>query len=198
MWFVTVLAVFLKLGAGKFHDVRILQMIFSPFSLTFLAGYFLGLLYANVRLLPLPLALTFLCAGVVGLCAGISWNPDGEPYPNNNCLYRFVGYGIPCALIVAASLRIETSLPRKIGVLSVLGNISYAIYLTHFVTIVAFYDLSRSLHLQQHSLAILVAFVCFVACLVVAYLFNRIVEVRLMRLSRTLLEGPHRPSRVET
>jgi peptidoglycan/LPS O-acetylase OafA/YrhL len=63
VWFLVVLGVFICFGGAEFHQFRILQLVFSPFSLNFLLGYFIGLSYDQISKSPVPLALGFLGGG---------------------------------------------------------------------------------------------------------------------------------------
>jgi exopolysaccharide production protein ExoZ len=70
---------------------------------------------------------------------------------------RIIWGGIPAAMIVAGALSIEPRLPR-LRSLDLLGDASYAIYLTHMVTIVLIVAWTADRPIPNNSL-ILIAFV---------------------------------------
>lgn len=183
-WFIIVLSVFLFWGEGKFGNNRFLQLIFSPFSLTFLLGCFIGLLATSIRKIPPLLLVTIFIAGWAGLAIGHANMPSVGVYPDNNLLPRFIGYGIPSFLLVLSSLGIDAFLTRKYRTISFLGDASYSTYLTHLPVIAAFWVIAAILKLSGWWMVIL----CFLLCMIVASLFHILIEKRIIRLSRRLLD----------
>ena len=99
LWFLIILTVYRCFGESGFGQIRILQLVFSPFSLTFLLGYFVGLLCHQIKKAPLALALALFVVGVGGMAFGlvIPWPHPVGVYPENNNLFRFVACGLPAA-----------------------------------------------------------------------------------------------------
>lgn len=116
-------------GAILHPGVNSPTSVVSSLLLEFLAGIWLcrawrrGLLRSAAPLLPLGLA---LLAAQLGLAQ--------EP-----TTWRWLVWGVPAALVVAGALGLEASgrLPR-LAPLLVLGNASYALYLTHVLVLHAF------------------------------------------------------------
>lgn len=186
-WFALVLVIFTLFGQAQFHNNRELQLIFSPFSLTFLLGYFLGLSRLRIRACPRGILLVFLVAGVLGLVMGYHWHPDIKVYPNNNDLLRFFAYGVPCCLIVAAAVGLESAASRGIASLTILGDASYAIYLTHLPIAVGCYCVVKAVHSNASYVIGAVDAVSFITCLAVAVMFNRVIERPIIRTSHTMI-----------
>ena len=68
-----------------------------------------------------------LAAGVVALAAQVA-------LPAEPTTWRWLVWGVPAALIVAGALGLEGILPR-VPTLLMLGNASYATYLTHVLVL---------------------------------------------------------------
>ena len=190
-WFLIVLVVFSCFGETGFHRIRILQLIFSPFSLTFLLGYFIGLLSNQISKAPLSLALGFLGAGVIGMAFGVAvpWPCPIGTYPDNNHLFRFVACGLPAAFLIASAIALESRLPKLILRLDFLGDISYATYLIHLPFVIVFYLTLSKLHLNSPVLIAVAAVVCIVCCLTVSAVFHFCLESKLTRRCRKILEN---------
>lgn len=190
LWFSLVLGVFVLFGQSDFGQVRWLQLVTSPFSMTFLLGYGLGLAYPLFRRMPRPVMGLVLVTGVAALVAGIFWIPGVGVYPNNNHLFRFVAYGIPCFLIVGASVGLEKERARWIRSLRRVGDASYAIYLLHLPVIAGFYAVIKKFSVTDPVTLLLTAGACFVTCIGVSVLFHRVIERRMLRATRHLMEKP--------
>lgn len=104
----------------------------SPLLLEFAAGCLLGALYAKRALPRTSAGVIFILIGVAALAATIWSPPDG--------LYeRTLFWGVPAALIVLGALCAEDTVRRHAsGVLVLLGDASYAIYLSHVLIILVF------------------------------------------------------------
>jgi peptidoglycan/LPS O-acetylase OafA/YrhL len=190
IWFSTVLTVFLFFGGGEFHHIRILQLVFSPFSLTFLLGYFIGLWFDQIRKIPLSLALGLFFGGMTGLALGMAvfWSYLFGVYPENNNLFRFVGCGLPVALLIASAIAMESRWPEFVLRLDVLGDISYANYLVHMPYMTVFYLMLSKLPLNSPVLVAAAAAVFLVSCLMLAAVFHFYLEIRLTLKCRKMLE----------
>jgi peptidoglycan/LPS O-acetylase OafA/YrhL len=92
VWFLLVLIIFSIFGKGNFGQIRTLQLIFSPFSLTFLLGYFIGLSADQIRKTPPLLALGLLLGGITSLVVLLPASIG--IYPDNNSLSRFFTCGL--------------------------------------------------------------------------------------------------------
>lgn len=109
------------------------ELFFSPLSLEFIMGAFAGLAVSS-RLSPGMLPWLALALGVLAFIAGLALQPP--PTAFTLIWGRVLVYGPPCALIIyglaALEARGDFTTP---GVLSAVGDWSYALYLSHFLTI---------------------------------------------------------------
>jgi peptidoglycan/LPS O-acetylase OafA/YrhL len=190
-WFLIILTVYSFFGEGGFGQIKILQLIFSPFSMTFLLGYFIGLLCNQIRKAPLSLALMFFVVGVGSMAFGliVPWPCPLGIYPNNNHFFRFVACGFPAALLVASVIALEPRLPKLILRLDFLGDISYATYLIHLPFVTGFYIILSKLHLNSPVLIAVAAIVCLVSCLMISAVFHYCLELKITRKCREILEN---------
>ncbi len=190
IWFLTVLSVYLCFRKNEFHHIRVLQLIFSPFSLTFLLGYFIGLLFDRLRTAPSWLVFGLFGAGIAAaaLSMAIPWPYPVGVYPDNNSLFRFAIYGLPAAILVAAAVAFESYLPKSILHIDFLGDMSYATYLIHLPVVTVFYIVLAKMGMHSPVLMILSAIACLFICLLLSGLFHIFVEMRVTRTSRNWLE----------
>ena len=191
LWFLIILTVYRCFGESGFGQIRILQLVFSPFSLTFLLGYFVGLLCHQIKKAPLALALALFVVGVGGMAFGlvIPWPHPVGVYPENNNLFRFVACGLPAAFLVASAIALESRLPKVILRLDFLGDISYATYLIHVPFVTVFYITFSKLHLNSPVLIAVAALVCLLSCLTVSAVFHYCLELKTTRKCREILEN---------
>lgn len=191
VWFLTVWLVFRCFGETEFYKIRILQQIFSPFSMTFLLGYFIGLSCQHIRKIPSPLAWGIFGAGLAGLWFGgaVEWPYPIGSYPDNNNFYRFMVCGLPAALLVTAAVAMETRLPKLIVRLDFFGDISYATYLIHLPFICAYYILLSKLHPTNPVMIVCATAGCMVGCLLLATAFHFFLELKVTRKCRQTLEN---------
>jgi len=107
-----------------------LQFWSDPIILEFAFGMMLALLHAKGVRLPIPIRILF---GVVGVVAIGFFNP---PMPPTG--YRVIQWGIPAAMIVAGTiLGREINFGKMRATVKVLGDSSYALYLTQGLMTVA-------------------------------------------------------------
>lgn len=187
-WFVVVAVGFTGFG-HQLGTCRSLQLIFSPFSLTFLLGFFLGSSREQLRRVPSPLAVIGLVVGLVGLVLGSYLMPDPGVYPDNNLWVRFACWGVPSAFLVGSAVVLESELPGWIARLQFFGDRSYALYLVHLPIVAACYNVARVRGVQSSLLKVLLVSMSLFACFVVAHLFHTLLEVRSTRWVRAFLEG---------
>jgi peptidoglycan/LPS O-acetylase OafA/YrhL len=179
------------LGESGFGQIRILQLVFSPFSMTFLLGYFIGLLYHQIKKASPSLASGLFVVGAATMAFGliVPWPCPLGVYPDNNCLFRFVACGLPAALLVASAIALESRLPKLILRLDFLGDISYATYLIHLPFVTGFYIMLSKLHLNSPALIAVAALVCLVSCLMTSAVFHYCLELKITRICRETLEN---------
>ena len=140
-WFVVVLAGFI--AHGSVRDEPVFQLVFSPFSLTFLLGYFLGLGYERLKRFPRDAAIILVVVGLLAILIGGSFSPVWPgSYPNNNSLARLACFGLPSALIVAGAVALERHWALGNRWVQLLGDASYSIYLLHILFVMAIYHVA--------------------------------------------------------
>lgn len=187
-WFTLVLSIFALFGHSSFNDNRVMQLAFSPFSMTFILGYFLGIIYEYIkRANSLTMCFTLLL-GIASLIGGFAHMTSVGVYPNNNHLFRFVAYGVPCFLIVGSCIGLERERARGIVFLKVLGDASYATYLLHVPIIVIFYAVIKMYEIKDVYILTCTAIVCLLTCLGMAIVFNRTIERRALCMCRRIIE----------
>ena len=188
VWFLVVLVVYGIFWKSDFGGNRWLQVVFSPFSLTFLLGYFIGLWYTWRPASSVTMALSCCTLAVCGLTLAAQSMPVDSYYPNINSFYRFIYYGIPCALLVLAAVLLEAATRRRFATLRHLGDEAYAIYLLQ-VPILAFVSKGViALHSTNRLFLAGVIVLDALLCIVIGTLFHRYLELRVTRLARRSLE----------
>jgi len=116
--------------AAMWRDVPVYQFLGNPIILEFLAG--VALAFAprwRPAAFALPLGLALIVTGAV-----LQWPPTGGPLEflrGDEAWVRVATLGVPAALIVGGTLQLQA----RNGVLSYLGDASYALYLVHPFTL---------------------------------------------------------------
>jgi exopolysaccharide production protein ExoZ len=190
IWFAAIFAVNALADDTAFSNNRLLQLVLSPFSLTFLLGYFIGLGRVRLGRLTSQMGLFCLLAGLAALFINYRHIPSLGVYPDNNHFFRFFAYGIPCGLIVASGLILESRLPAIILRLRYLGDISYALYLIHPLIVTSFYLGFSRLHWNGFTASVTAEVICCLCCLLAAAVFHEKLEVKITRWLRNILERP--------
>jgi len=188
VWFLAVLGVYCACYAGDFGGNRWLQVLFSPFSLTFLLGYFIGLWHSSRPSSSIGIALPCVLLAGCGLALASRFMPVDGYYPNVNSLYRFFYYGIPCALLVLAAVLLESATRQRFASLRHLGDESYALYLLHLPVLAVLYKVAGAIHSTSPffpAALIVIAVILSIAC---ATLFHRYLELKITRFARRSLE----------
>lgn len=112
-----------------FNTQGFLRFYTSSILLEFVLGMIIGLCVVRLLLLPKSFAILFILLGIVSLAI----------YPNLGSITeqnRFFFWGVPSALIIYGMVSLENhSSFTKLPFMKFLGDISYAIYLTHFFII---------------------------------------------------------------
>ena len=109
------------------------QLFFSPLSLEFILGAFAGLAVSR-QLTPGILPWLALALGLIAFVTALALHPT--PTKFTLIWGRVLVFGPPCALILYGVTSLEARGDFKTpGVLSSVGDWSYALYLSHFLTI---------------------------------------------------------------
>jgi len=179
-------------GLGEDTDSNLLKLACSPFSLTFLLGYFLGLSRDALRKCPAWFLGCLLVIGISALLIGSSFIPSVGVYPDNNHMFRLLLYGLPCSLLVASAVGLEHKLAhlQTCRPLMLLGDASYALYLVHLPIVAGFYVVVGLKGIREPIPLIASAVVCCLICLISAILFHLVIEKRLLQFFRSLIRIP--------
>jgi exopolysaccharide production protein ExoZ len=107
----------------------------NPIMAEFIAGLALGLVYRCGWIKgPSAFAVLAIGLGLLGIAAGGQHlPPETEQADGHGGLLRALYWGLPATLIVAAGLRLPVSQGRVGRFLVLVGDASYAIYLTHLL-----------------------------------------------------------------
>jgi peptidoglycan/LPS O-acetylase OafA/YrhL len=172
---VTVFLVVTSLGALVHPGGAFLSIYTNPIVLEFVAGAWLGILYARGRTLPVWAAIVFVF---------VALGSHQALKPVLSDVNRFWVFGIPAFSFVALFLAFEKRVHW--AVLVTLGNASYSIYLTHVfgvpiaIKMLMFADAGR--RLQGDLACVFVVLICL-AVGIAAYGW---LEVPLTRAVRNL------------
>jgi exopolysaccharide production protein ExoZ len=149
----------------------------DPIILEFLAGVFLGYLFTlkRDRFADPAAACGLLAIGFAGLFILPTLPLE------LGALYRLVIYGLPSVLIVgAAALLVPAHLDRRVpGLVLLLGDASYALYLSHRFTLRLTSQATGRLGLANPDIQVLIAVIACIAAGVAVHLW---IEKPLLRL----------------
>lgn len=171
----------------------------SPLMIEFVAGMGLGLVYSQRRRMPPALAATLGAALVAGGAIGLL----GAEFVlgsrvSSDAWVRIVGFGVPAFVIVGGALLLEQAGFRvRSPVLLLQGEASYALYLTHLLTLHAVSKLAAvAVAGGDATAALLVGVVGIVAAGLVGTVFHRRVEKPVLAALRRAMPEPDTPRRV--
>jgi exopolysaccharide production protein ExoZ len=126
----------------------------APILLEFIYGMMIGFIVSRGILASSRMSGTLIAAGVVLLIAATFYWPVGRLSGD-----RFIIWGLPAALIVAGSIFLELSAGRiKVRLLLIMGDASYAIYVTHFIVVASFVKTWKLVGLPQGWALVLTSF----------------------------------------
>jgi exopolysaccharide production protein ExoZ len=185
-----VFAVFLGLTLAGFAGLAhgpALSFWTESIVMEFVAGMLVGRLYLDGRLsFSTPASATLVVASGVVLVAATPWAA-----PQN----RLLAWGLPALMIVIGALSLESRRPlRGKGVLKLLGDASYSIYLTHIVTLGALRTFWNMAGLPKPGLPAAVTFisVATLVCTAVGVAAYAILEAPVTRAAKRLRLGARR------
>ena len=190
-----VFAVFLGLtlaGFGGLASGPALSFWTESIVMEFVAGMLVGRLYLDGRLsFSTPISVALVVAGGVLLVVATPWAAPQT---------RLLAWGLPALMIVIGALSLERAslegrrpLHGK-GVLELLGDASYSIYLTHIVTLGALRTFWNMLGLTKPGLSAAVTFigVATLVCTAVGVAAYAGLEVPVTRAAKRLRLGARR------
>jgi peptidoglycan/LPS O-acetylase OafA/YrhL len=152
----------------------------DPLILEFVLGMGIAVAYrAGLRLLPAASILLVVLA-----IAAMAWTAS----PWQIGLPRWIGWGAPAALAVAALTLIERQVPVP-RMLEELGDASYALYLTHPAIISVARALSNKGYLAPATAPWLYLIAYMAICIATSLVVHRFVEKPMTVAARRVLEG---------
>ena len=174
VWALLILGAALYLPA-PWRGIPLLKIVFSPFTLEFIAGCLLGLVAWPQHFKTGP---WLAAAGFILLLGGTCLVPDPSSVTGG---WRPLFLGLPAVLIVGSALTMERNAQvLRWNWLQRLGDASFQIYLWHNTVISAFMRYSLKLPLP-HEVRCVLAVVCGVT---LGYLAHLYIEKPLLRWSR--------------
>ena len=182
-----VFAVFLGLTLAGFAGLAhgpALSFWTESIVMEFVAGMLVGRLYLDGRLsFSTPISVALVVAGGVLLVAATPWAAPQT---------RLLAWGLPALMIVIGALSLESCCtPRDKGILELLGDASYSIYLTHIVTLGALRVFWNMAGLTKPGLLAAVTFICvaMLVCTAVGVAAYVGLEAPITRAARRLRLG---------
>lgn len=157
-----------------------------PITLEFVGGMLLARAWTNGVRTPTWANLLLVAAAIVWLALA----PTSEPYTP----FRPIGWGVPALAIVWAALASEERVPFarfRTGLL--LGDSSYALYLTHPILLAAGFAVLRKLPFKLPPA--LSGLLAIVGCILAGILVHLWVEKRLVKMASRLLGLSRPPAR---
>jgi peptidoglycan/LPS O-acetylase OafA/YrhL len=151
IWSATILLANLLGLAAVTREYPALQLVLSPFSLEFQMGMLVAFSYRKITTLRLPpwLFIALALAGIVGIYFAGYCLPSIGVYPNNNSLFRIGCQGLAAFVVVLSIVQLDAATSIQAPAAAVLlGDASYALYLTHVPIISAAYKIFA--HFQPH------------------------------------------------
>ncbi len=150
----------------------VLKIVLSPLLFEFLLGTALGSAYVNQKRLPQWLCITATAIGTSALLCTII---TGHHYA-----HRTISWGIPSALLVGGLLFSERNHPfTPPKLLSIIGDSSYTLYLSHLITLLFCSALIGSALFPKGLSGTLLTLLCSGACVLVSLPLYHLIEKRL-------------------
>jgi exopolysaccharide production protein ExoZ len=141
----------------------------DPILLEFVFGMIIGQLTIGRMAVPRFASISLIVLGIVGLIIAAEYRPIWRLSTE-----RFLVWGLPAALLVAGSILLEFSKSaRPVRSLVVLGNASYAIYITHFVALGPVLKTCKWIGLSPGPLLVVLG---FAAATAIGVLFHFLIE----------------------
>jgi len=152
-------------ASGLAADTALQQFLANPIAFEFGLGLLLGYLYTKGSALFAARGLLTVAAivAVVVITAASIYLPAASTYALTHDV-RFLLWGVPSLAIVAWSVSLPAVRGRIGAALLMLGNASYALYLTHYFVMEAYRQASDRAPIMQDAPLLLMAPVLFAVC----------------------------------
>lgn len=173
-------------------------LLANPIQLEFCLGLLLGLFFVwakNVRR-SWPIGILFGIIGIVLLAVASAL----VPHPSTNGLIGFsrvIAWGLPALSVVAASLETRSASGPVSSGLFILGNASYALYLTHIFVMIGYGWILKWTNISQISQLMIVPIVILIS-IAIGLAAHVTIERPLMGLGAKLLARRSRKIELET
>jgi exopolysaccharide production protein ExoZ len=161
---IALISAFVLLGAIiKPTNHVFLRFVANPMNLEFVLGCLIGMLYTTGAKLRSSIAWGAILCGLallsITLLIGYGEISEAERVLNGDLAgLRVILWGIPSALVVLGVIFVEVSTPLNIPpVVALIGDASYSIYLTQYLSLSMISQVWQRLALQSPDLFILVA-----------------------------------------
>lgn len=170
-------------------DNEIYKFYTKPILIEFIFGMSIAYVFVRGKSPAPALSITMIIAGIILFVAGAVYWPVAR-LAAERCLV----WGIPAALLVGGTLFLDARKPiPKIAPLKILGDASYAMYLTHFFVTGAFSLVWSKLHLSTIFPDIVLILTCIVTCWCVGIAYHFIFERPVVNFLRKMIDRKPSP-----
>ena len=175
-------------GLGLTVSTHILQIpailsLFNPICLEFLAGIVLGILWIRSGNWPTGFGFILLCISVAWFCIA--------PKPGLIDFHRPLFWGIPSILLVASFLIFELKFNfRRFKFLLLLGDSSYALYLSHSAVLPILDKILTKLRIFWEVEAVILSLICILVGIVIHLFVERPMTARVSRILKLKTKTP--------
>lgn len=161
-----------------FINIFVVISILNLIALEFAIGVILGNIFLHTNKSKI-LKWVFLCLG----CLIFVFNACATADPNSQFYNRIVLYGIPSAMTIYGLASIGQI---KNGILTMLGDASYSIYLVQVFSIPAFYKLAILLKISTILSNDFLAILCFLTSIFCGVATYFVIEKHLLKVSKKI------------
>ena len=169
--------------------------LLDPILWEFLLGMAVGLAMLAGWRLPAQFAFPAVAIGAVALAMPLQQLLVADGGQLNSDVWRVIFFGLPGALLLLAAVSLEGTrwTARASGLVALLGDASYSIYLSHGFVTPAIGQIFRKLHLAGSLAAAISIVASCVCCATIGVMVYRHVERRILNLLRPRI-APTLPS----
>lgn len=183
--FLAAWAVMVFLVGGLYDgDSPVLKVVLSPLTIEFIGGAMLGqLILLRKPLMPMWVAILGLAASLSVLIFAGGWYLEATGITPSGW-WRVLVSGVPAVFIVFFMCSAELAGLKIPNLLTVVGDSSYSIYLSHVLVMSAMGHVWFKIHGYMDLSSVVVLPVMVVACIVYGYLSYRFIEKPIISSSK--------------
>lgn len=179
-WVISIVLISMKVSS--FNDYA-LSCIFSTVNLEFILGCFIGNLVSRHKILEFNLSVGLLCFGLL-----ILFLSYGLSYVNIVKINSVVAYGVPFTIIVYSLVCMEISkVSTSPKILTVLGDASYSIYLTHYTSLSFLSKVFIKLQIVKLFGNLFAINIIILCAILIGLLTHFLLEKPLLKITNTLI-----------